>query len=244
MIVAIVLIAVALFVGSQYAWIKWNGSPVAVPGIPRGGQTLGQANDTPLTYIVLGDSTTISQGGDYKTGYAVASAEHVAGSRRVTWHNLGTSGARVADVLREQIPDAVALRPRLVLIAAGANDVTHLTGTKEARRSLESAVARLRAANPDVRIVLTGSPDMGSIPRLPQPSRWLAGVRTEQFNSMVRSLCASANLTFAPIAEKTGPAFRRDRSLFAADNFHPNAKGYALWTPVITEALDVALLQK
>jgi len=48
-------------------------------------------------------------------------------------------------------------------------------------------------------------------------------------------------LTFAPIADRTGPLFRRDRTLFSDDRFHPNDRGYATWTAVINEALDRAL---
>jgi len=48
---------------------------------------------------------------------------------------------------------------------------------------------------------------------------------------------ARLGLIFAPIAEKTGPLFRADPSLFAADRFHPNDRGYATWIPVLNEAL-------
>ena len=48
----------------------------------------------------------------------------------------------------------------------------------------------------------------------------------------------------APIAERTGPSFRKDRTLFAADRFHPNARGYALWIAVINDALDAAIARQ
>jgi lysophospholipase L1-like esterase len=60
-------------------------------------------------------------------------------------------------------------------------------------------------------------------------------------NRMFTREARSLDLVLAPIAEKTGPAFRRDRSLFHPDRFHPNARGYALWTAVLNEALAQAL---
>jgi lysophospholipase L1-like esterase len=47
-------------------------------------------------------------------------------------------------------------------------------------------------------------------------------------------------VTFAPIAEQTGPLFARDKTLFDSDEFHPNDRGYATWIPVIDRALDEA----
>jgi lysophospholipase L1-like esterase len=50
-------------------------------------------------------------------------------------------------------------------------------------------------------------------------------------------------LVLAPIDARTGPLFRADRSLFAADDFHPSAAGHATWVPVIEAALDRALMR-
>ena len=57
---------------------------------------------------------------------------------------------------------------------------------------------------------------------------------------MFRSEAVSQRLLFAEIAEKTGPRFRRDHSLYAADRFHPNDRGYATWLPLLNEALAEA----
>jgi lysophospholipase L1-like esterase len=108
------------------------------------------------------------------------------------------------------------------------------------RDDLREIVRRLNVANPAVKIVLTGSPDMGSPPRIPWALRGLASCRTRAINQMFRAEAARAHLVFAPIAEVTGPLFRRDRSLFHADRFHPNDRGYATWIPVLNQALAVA----
>jgi lysophospholipase L1-like esterase len=88
-----------------------------------------------------------------------------------------------------------------------------------------------------VTIVITGSPDMGAPPRIPRLLRGLASCRTTSVNRMFEAEVARDGLTLARIAAATGPLFRRDRTLFAADGFHPNARGYATWIPVLNEAL-------
>ncbi|HYH75451.1 MAG TPA: SGNH/GDSL hydrolase family protein [Candidatus Saccharimonadales bacterium] len=228
-----------VFIASQLLWLKFNGTPVPRPEIPRGAQTIGTG--PVLTYVVLGDSTSISQGGEYTEGYAAQSAAHLAKTHTVTWLNAGVSGATAQDVASEQVARVLKYKPDVVLIAVGANDVTHRTTPKAVVASLEQTISKLRAANSQVRIVLTGSPDMGSPPRIPQPLRWIAGKRTVTLNKDIVALTEREGLVFAPIAAKTGPTFRKHPELFAADNFHPTTEGYRLWTPVITDALDQAL---
>lgn len=194
-----------------------------------------------LTYVVLGDSTAAGVGGTYASGIAVSTAKHLAQHNTITMMNLAVSGARMSDVRRHQLPIAQALRPDIVLLAAGANDVTHLSGIRSMRADLRVIVSALRAANADVKIVITGSPDMGSPPRVPRLLRGLAFWRTKQVNRMFRSEAAAYDLKLAPIADVTGPMFRSDRSLFASDRFHPNDRGYATWTTVLNETLTLAM---
>jgi len=191
-----------------------------------------------LRLVVIGDSTGAGQGAPYAAGIAVHCARRLAGTgRRVSLVNRSVSGATTADVRREQLEPAAALRPEVVLVAAGANDVTSLRRTGAVKRDLRAIVRRLREASPDTRIVLTGSPDVGSSPRLAQPLRAVAGARTRQVNRVIRTLVAGERLTFAPIAARTGPQFRRDRTLFSPDRYHPDARGYATWRAPLDAAL-------
>lgn len=194
-----------------------------------------------INYIVLGDSTAAGQGAQYEQGIAVGTARELAKSRRVNLINLGISGARARDVESEQLPVAEQRKPDVVLISVGANDVTHLTPACSMRASILHVVQRLRVANPDVAIVITGSPDMGSPPRIPRLLRPIAGWRARSVNRMFRALALEQHLTFAPIADETGPLFRRDPSLFGADRFHPNERGYATWIAVLNRALNEAV---
>jgi acyl-CoA thioesterase-1 len=194
-----------------------------------------------LVYVVLGDSTAAGVGGSYDRGIAVTTARELARRYRVTMTNLSVSGAQLRDVRRKQLAAAEALRPDVVLLSAGANDVTHLTPIGSMHRDLREIVQRLQAVNPDIRIVLTGSPDMGAPPRIPRLLRGLASHRTKLANRMFEREAAEQHLTFAPIARTTGPLFRADPSLFADDRFHPNDRGYATWFPALHQALAEAL---
>lgn len=235
LLICSLVVGLLVFVVIELLWVKYNGKPVPRPVTPAGAQTIGRG--PALSYVVLGDSTAVSQGGEYERGYAVRSAEHLAQSYTLTWANVGVPGARARDVAEKQLPKAAAYKPDIALLAVGANDVTHLTSAGSVKKSLLQTIDGLRRANPNVHIIMTGSPDMGAVPRFPQPLRWYAGERTNDLNKMVVQLAKEKQVVFAPIAEKTGPIFRKHPELFAADKFHPTTEGYELWGPIIIDAL-------
>ena len=228
---------------------------IAIPGLddhfrnPDPKPRFFGAQGAPLMYVVIGDSTAAGRGAQYEQGIAIQTARHLALSRRVTMVNLAVSGARVTDVELLQLPAALKLRPDVVLLAVGANDATHFTTSRAFEAGLTRTLESFATVRPDVRIVLTGSPDVGAVRRFAQPLRWLAGRETIRINYSVHSVIRAAigrhiHVVLAPIADETGPLFRRDPTLLAADRFHPNEHGYATWIPVLNTALDQVLKQK
>lgn len=194
-----------------------------------------------ITYVVLGDSTAAGVGAPYESGIAAETARHLALEHPNKMTNLGVSGAKLRDVVRDQLPAAELLKPDLVLLSASANDVIRLTSVAAMRKSLLEIVRRLRAANPNVIIVITGSPDMGAPPRIPRLLRPLASRRTRNANVMFKEVAKKERLFFAPIAEETGPLLRADPTMFHPDAFHPNERGYATWIVVLDRVLGEAL---
>lgn len=208
---------------------------------PRGPQSFG-AEGAPLSFVVLGDSTATGRGAGYEDGIAVGAARHLAaGGRTVTLRNVAVSGARWDDVREEQLDDAVRAAPDLVLIACGANDVTRGRTGGAVAADVRAVVRALRSARPGLPIVLTGAPDMGAPPRVPQPLRAVLGWRAGRLNAAIDAEAERLGLVRARIREETGDAFREDRALFAEDGFHPDARGYAVWRPVVHAAIDRAL---
>lgn len=238
-IVVCVLLAICVFVVIQLLIIRQNGTPVTTPDIPRQTQTLGKGKQ--LSYVVLGDSTAVGQGAAYKQSYAVASAEHLAANHMVAFTNVAVSGATIGDVVASQLQTAASKQPDIVLLAVGANDATHFTSGTTIQRHLQTIVDKIRAANCDAKIVVTRSPAMDAVDRFPWPAKQLMGLRTKQVNQAFEPIIQKNDLVIAPIAEKTRAAFIADPSLFAQDKFHPNARGYELWKPIINRALDDAL---
>ena len=211
---------------------------VAPPGAGGGdGQTRAA-----LRVLWLGDSTAAGVGASsIEATLPRLVAQRLAGrlGRRVAVTGLAISGARVADVVEDQVESVAGARPDVVVISIGSNDVTHLTSARSFRRSYAAVLDRLPE---QARVVMLGVPDMGAPPRLAQPLRALTGVRGGTLDAVVRSLASERGAGYVDIAGETGPAFRRHPGrYFAADRYHPDDDGYRLWAdagvPVLAEAV-------
>lgn len=236
MVVLGIVAAFVVFVLAEVLYVAFVGAPVVRPNISKSQQTIGEGS--PLRFVVMGDSTAVSQGGEYSQGFAAMTAAYLANGHTVTWSNLAVPGSRAADVNQRQMPEALTLQPDVALLAVGANDVIHLTNIGDVVASLAHSIDALHKQNPNMVIVLTGSPDMGSVPRFPQPLRWLAGERTKQLNARIVEMTNQKSVLFAPIAAETGQYFRSHPEAFASDKFHPTTEGYSKWTPVIINTLN------
>src|SRR5262245_45994125 len=78
--------------------------------------------------VWLGDSTAAGVGASSSSGALPSQVADGLGTSGTSVTNLAVSGARVADVLADQVPKVAGVRPDLVLISVGANDTIHLTG--------------------------------------------------------------------------------------------------------------------
>lgn len=142
--------------------------------------------------------------------------------------NLSATGARVPDVLEQQLPvverlpaPPAHLAPDLVTVLVGSND---LFGGREHSRALPDAMARLVDRLPDGAVVAT-------LPQPPEAAR-LA-------NEAIERVVAQGRLQVVDL-RTSGPTSWRGR--LAADFFHPNDAGYAAmadaFEPVLLEVLD------
>lgn len=199
-----------------------------------------------LTYLILGDSTSAGQGtSNYENGIAVSTAKYLAKNHKVKLVNFSISGATTQDLKDNQLSKALEYKPDLVLISAGSNDITHLKSVSNIKENIIYIVNKLIEKNCKVKIIVTGSADVGSSPRFLEPLSSIITFRVKQVNKKAFApVIAEYDLTFAPIAKETAPVFKKDRSLFANDRYHPNDEGYKVWNNVIYKAIDEAMAKQ
>lgn len=146
-------------------------------------------------------------------------------------------GARSAG-LAPQVDRVLPWRPQVAVVVIGANDLTHLVPPVDAAASLTRAVGRLRET--DVEVVVAPAPDLSMVPHVPPAVQGLVRAASEDLRArQVRAVEELGGLV-ADGDHATSRAFAADRSLFAADRFHPSSAGYAVIAaailPVVTAA--------
>ncbi len=115
-------------------------------------------------YVAIGDSFTEGVGDPYPDGRERGWADRVAQTLArqepgLLYANLAVRGRRVAGIVEEQVPAAVALKPDLVSFAGGVNDALRRTWDLTAlTEHLDAGIAALTATGADVVIVTYGRP--------------------------------------------------------------------------------------
>nr|WP_223172492.1 SGNH/GDSL hydrolase family protein [Microbacterium sp. NIBRBAC000506063] len=184
-------------------------------------------------YVALGDSLTEglcdpAPDGTLR-GWADRLAYLLSARGGLHYANLAVRSRRVRDVCGEQLARARELRPDLVSILVGANDLVKRTVDVPAlAASLEQAVQTLRDDGADVLLVTPFLPD-----------RRLAGIYAGRFSAFASRL--------ADIAERTGailidtdlfPALA-DRQNWGEDFVHLGSRGHRFLAYRAGEALGV-----
>src|SRR3954471_3503565 len=193
----------------------------------------------PIRIAVLGDSTGAGYGvyRDRDTpGVRMAIAISESARRPVHLSNVAVVGAESPD-LGVQVDALGRRRPELAVIMIGANDVTEGTKPSVAVPYLEDAVRRLRALGAEG--IVGTCPDLGPVRPLAQPLRAYARrlsrrMAREQTVAVVRAGGRTVSL-----GDLLGPLFMDPREVYAPDQFHPSAEGYAeAARAVLPSALD------
>jgi lysophospholipase L1-like esterase len=189
----------------------------------------------PMVYLALGDSTVVGSGLDDPTQgfvYAIAQKLSEAGAR-VEVHNHGMAGAKLHDLVTQQLPLLETEQPELVSLSIGANDATHFTSLDRYKADL-LALKQVIQSHPETRFLVATAPDMGLTPALPQPLRWLSGQRVVRQNELLaRTLSGLKNVYLVDLY-----ASKLDHpDLYAEDRFHPSKAGYQKWSAEFTAKL-------
>jgi lysophospholipase L1-like esterase len=184
--------------------------------------------------VCLGDSFTEGVGDEDPAypngvrGWADRAAEQLAAhTPGLLYANLGVRGKLLGQVIDEQLDQALALRPDLVTLYAGGNDVMRPKVDVDALTDdLEKAVARLTEAG--AKVVLFTGVDGGEDPLF----RAIRG-RVAIYNENVRGIAVRQGTM---LVDMWSMRRLRDRRMWAPDRLHLNALGH---TDVAIALLDV-----
>ena len=146
--------------------------------------------------------------------------------------NRGFGGSQMADALRYLDRIVLPLKPRILLLYEGDNDLAKGKTPETVESEFREMVARVHSALPNTKIIFVGIK--------PSIRRWHLIQSIREANARVRAVTESSELLVyidvdSPLLGDNGQP-RPD--LFVDDELHLSAAGYAIWTELVAPHLE------
>jgi acyl-CoA thioesterase I len=195
-------------------------------------------------YVALGDSTGVGVGADNDGGYPERLYQRMKGAGfKPGILNLSQSGAVTADLLRGPVQKAVEVRPALVTLGIGTNDLWRMVpmGTFEMNLKLIADALEKTGAHVVVSNVidLSRAPISAMIDALLQMPKALFVDRLLKFNATLGALGKRPGFQVVDLFRVV--AQERDvNAIFSQDGFHPSSHGYDRWADELWPHIESA----
>jgi acyl-CoA thioesterase-1 len=181
------------------------------------------------TILMLGDSLTDGYGLSRKQAYPALIEEKIrSAGMNYTVINAGISGDTTAGGLR-RVPSYLNHgRIDVLVLALGINDAFRGVPVEQIRSNLQGIIDRVRAKNPEVRIVIAGMqlPEFGS------------DSYVREFGQMFHQLAEKNDAALLPYLLR---GVGGDPRLNLADRIHPNAAGMQVLAENVWSVLEPVL---
>ncbi|RDH76508.1 SGNH/GDSL hydrolase family protein [Mycolicibacterium moriokaense] len=187
-------------------------------------------------YVALGDSQTEGLwDGDDSTGI-VGFADRLATMLDalrpgLQYANLAIRGRRIRDVLDDQLPAAMAMRPDLISVCVGMNDITR-PGLAFGRALADLDLLYERLAESGATVVTTTFPDIARI----VPIGRVLTTRVLQTND---AIAAAADRHGFKLVDLYHAPSMTQSDVWSDDRVHGSTKGHILFAAAAAEALDL-----
>jgi len=194
-----------------------------------------------LRYLALGDSYTIGTGASGKAhNYPsiVAARLTRATGTKVGLTNPAVNGFTTQDLINNELGYVGRLKPQLVSILIGVNDLVQGRTPEQYRKSLmtiNEAVAELNLAAG--RVIAISIPNWSVVPAASTFGN-PAGIRelTETFNEIARNEAEAQRFMWVDITDVSTSGLGSP-GWISSDQLHPGDVQYAAWAEVIWEAV-------
>lgn len=157
------------------------------------------------------------------------------------WINRGISGQTTPQMLIRFRQDVIALKPKVVVILAGTNDVAGNTGPSTLKMIVDNikGMAELADAN-GIKVILSST-----LPVFDYP--WKPGLKPAlkiiELNKMMQAYCKEKGHIYLDYFSAMADDRNGLPKKYANDEVHPTKEGYAVMEPLVEAAIKQALAQ-
>lgn len=194
-------------------------------------------------YVALGDSTGVGVGSGNDGGYPERLYQRLkkAGVKAGIM-NLARSGATTSDLLAGPLHKAVEVRPSLVTLGIGSNDLWRMVPVSGFELNLNTIADGLQRTG--AKVVVSNIIDLSRAPiaamiDVLQIPRAVLVARIVDFNARIAALAKRPGFSVVDLfgVSTREPSFA---ALFGNDGFHPSAKGYDRWADELWPHVEAA----
>ena len=187
-----------------------------------------------MRYLALGDSYTIGTGAsDQSHSWPSIIASRIGAELT----NPAVNGYTTLDLIRDELSYLERIRPDVVSILIGVNDLVQGRTPVEYRESLSRIYDEVAAVDPRPRIAAISIPTWSYVPAATDFSgREYVERQTAVFNAIAEIEATSRNFTWVDISEASTSGIGSE-GWIAADDLHPGDAQYAAWAEMIWSAL-------
>ena len=156
--------------------------------------------------------------------------------------NRGISGQTTPQMLVRFRPDVVALKPKVVVILAGTNDIAGNTGPSTVEMIEDNLAGMTEIANANgIRVVLCSVLPVFDYPWKPglQPAPKIVAL-----NTWMRHFADSTGNVYVDYHSAMRDDRNGMRADLASDGVHPNEAGYRIMVPLVEAGIQQALQRR
>jgi lysophospholipase L1-like esterase len=141
-------------------------------------------------------------------------------------------------VVDDQLERAIVLRPHLVTLSIGPNDITGRVPVQDYERHVDTIFRRLTQETSAV-VVANLLPDLAITPRFRgREAAPVVGGLTVRFNEALGRAARSHGVEIVDLYRPSRAEIPRRPELVAADGYHPSDLGYARWAELLWTGVE------
>jgi len=184
--------------------------------------------NTQIKTLPFEESRIVFFGDSIIAGWKTNSPEFFSNKKYI---NRGINGQTTSQMLIRFRPDVIELKPEIVIILAGTNDIAGNTGPTTLETILGNLISMCELANANnIKPILSSILPASDYP-------WRKGIepaeKIEKLNAMILQYANANHITYVDYYSAMVDKQKGMKSIYSNDGVHPNKEGYYVMNSII-----------